>query len=143
MPTTDDATPPESRTIVVTPCGGGWRERAIEAEAENALLHEQLAALSRREVALWFGGLECAAGDQDRKRQRGHRTKVPMSLIAKLEAEGWRGDALAARVREITKADERAAYRALARWREFKKPGGLVFVVEMDEHGRLAVTTFS
>jgi hypothetical protein len=40
MPTPDDDTPPGRRT----PCGGDWRERALEAEAKNRELHEQLIA---------------------------------------------------------------------------------------------------
>jgi uncharacterized protein YaiL (DUF2058 family) len=52
LPTTDDDTPPELRTIVVTPVGGGWRERALEAEAENAALHERLAAADRLNASL-------------------------------------------------------------------------------------------
>jgi hypothetical protein len=129
-----------TRTVVVTPVGAAWRDRALEAEGEVARLRERLAAVSKRETARWFRELQSAASARDRKRYRGHDPKVPLPLIAKLEAEGWQGEALAAKVREITKADERTAYRALKRWRALKKSDGLRFVVELDEHGRIVVT---
>jgi hypothetical protein len=126
-----------------------WRARALEAEAEVARLRAELAALRRRlrrrwtkaATRRWFEAGIAEARKRDRERHRGHDVKVPLTIVAKVEAEGvYMGKQLAAEVARLAHADVRTAYRALDRWRKFKT-SGIVFLVELDEQGRLVVTT--